>query len=643
MSNSNRKNLRALYCAATLLTLLPLTDSSAMAENAIDSIETISTFNGNTGLITACVGLYDETDNLIVNANNEPETYDVQMQLFADSDAPNDIKFQITSATPSHSNNCSGRYKQGIYSDAILIDNANANLDGTVLQLNFNHETDAGLIFALNTAPDAMLLLRDLNANTTNLGENLGSFSASSRIEFNTVNIPIMYSLTAPQCSDPNGDTNKVIVELDSQQVASVSPGQEFQLSTQGLSEGEHLVKALCSDENALNSSVLNKGYGNRSGYANGSITLSVSPNSNCTQTITALAQNLSENFPDNIPSWEQLSCFISPLQRRPNPSYLILAGDTPPPSGDEPGAPETPLTFWESIELELAFIEQWPEANFYDPTQAQIPPFYMDADDRFTDIEWDQKLRGIGTYVLLMKHLGYRSQLDYFTPPSSNIDITHSAEEFLSWWQNSYIPERVDLARLAEIVQAEYYQPWDIEPGQFVRAYGDLWLEDLSEDEQITLAQELIDSLYDAVRPEFSGTLVITNYDRFSAVGDHWKRVDLSQWDQIHFSLYTEGDVEGTEYYLAQQLSGYEEMIERDNLSTKAQLDIVVNPSAHQALLDQLPGNVQFADIEVQIYQSVFSAIEDFPALNGLGISVGNIVTSEAKTLVRQVLANAQ
>ena len=606
------------------------------AQLPLNSLDNIAVFNGNTGTISACIGLFDADNQPILNGDNQAETYDVQLQLFVDDASPEDIKFQLTSAVPTANLECSGHFQEGVYTDNVLIANAQPPLDGTVYSMHFDHDVEAGLVFTLNLQPELLQEVRSLQANSIELGTELGSFGNSLTLSFNTVNLPATYALTAPQCSDPDGDSTQVIIERDNVQIATITPGTSFTIQTQNLSEGSHTVRAYCSDEAALDSTVLGTSYGTNSDYAVGNIELQVNIDPSCTQTISTLAQNLHVDFPNNIPTWEQLNCFVAPLTRQTVPEFFLFAGDTPPPAGDEPTAPENPLTFWETVQLDLAFIQQWPEVDFYGPTQVQIPPFLIGADDRFTQTEWDQKLRGIGTYALLNKSLGHLTKVDYFTPPSSNIDITHSSEEFLTWWNTQYIPERVQLAQLAEIVKAEYYQPWDIEPGQFVRPYGDLWLDNLSDEEQIALGQQIIDSLYNAVRPEFSGTLMLINYDRFAAAGDHWKQLDLSAWDLVSFALFTEGDVEGTQLYLDEQLSGYAEMVARDGISNWTLQEITVNPERHQRLLDQQDGNVQFEDIEADIYQAVFDTIEQYPGFKGLGFTVGNIVTPEAEALVR-------
>ena len=361
----------------------------------------------------------------------------------------------------------------------------------------------------------------------------------------------------------------------------------------------------------------------------------------NCDVSLESIVQVLGDFFPDNLPSWEQLDCYVTDLVRMDNPEFLLLVGDTPPEVNFNP---VNPPTFWEEIQSDLAFAAEWPEANLYAITVGSAPPYLQGDGELYTEEEWDQKMRGLAAYGMYLKQLGFRLKVDFFYPPTyfepgeGFFPVINNADDFLDWWEDVYIPERVHLAQIAELVKAEYFQPWDVEPGQFIRSAGDGWLEDMTPEEQIAVTQQIIDSLYDAVRPEFSGTLIAINYDRYAAVGDHWKQLNFSEWDQVHFALFTEGDVEATQIYLDEQLAGYTEMVERDGLQNWVLHEVTVDEEKHQRLLQE---GETFAEIEADIYQAIFDAINNLPPdltapLGGVGLTTGNVQSEEAESIVR-------
>lgn len=163
----------------------------------------------------------------------------------------------------------------------------------------------------------------------------------------------------------------------------------------------------------------------------------------------------------------------------------------------------------------------------------------------------------------------------------------------------------------------------------------GDLWLDDLSDDEIIAVTQQLVDKLYNALRPVFSGNLVLISWDRFD-FGEYWKQLDYSDWDQVNFVIFTEGDVEATELLLESQLNGYMEMVERDGIEQWVLQEITANPVTHQRMLDQMDPPVQFNDIEAGVYEAIFDAIDAMRIKpKGIGVTTGHIQTEAARQLV--------
>lgn len=363
-----------------------------------------------------------------------------------------------------------------------------------------------------------------------------------------------------------------------------------------------------------------------------------------CNTTTETLIQNFDIDS-EAIPSWEQIDCYTSDLSRLAYPSNVIMAAPIPPDSdgggGDFPGV-------WDSLQTYTTFLQSWPEAEVSE--LSDFPPFtsidgttsfYRESDDR-----WDEKLRSKALNAIWAKQQGYRVRVTHFFPPpffdeenwsklgAQNIN---SAETFLDWWRTEYIPEREELAIMAERVKAEILMPWDIEPGIFLRTFGDDWLDDMSTGSQVILAQTMIDELHDALRPLFTGTLSVIIYDRYAAFGQHWDQINLSEWDQANFVFFTEGNLEATQRYLDDQLAGYMAIVQRSDIPWIAQ-EITVDGDVHRNLLEG--SDPTFEAIEEDIYRMIFETLADQPVKPiGIGITTGYIETSGAATYVHDAL----
>lgn len=616
---------------------------AASADPAGVDLATVSRFDAASGSLSVCIGLYDDDDVLVRLDDGRAETYLVELSLRPELAADDSAEFAVLGAALTERAACSGRLQGETLSDSILIDNGPPDLDGRIFEISFSLSLNPEPLLRYHPERNSLSELRDLNSNSVALGADLGSFASTLNRQFNTVNRPAALSLTAPSCQDPNGDATQAVIELDGGILQRLEPGASFSLDAREFGTGSYSLRAYCSDESDL--AAAGQGdFAASSAYAAGATLIEVISDPACQRPAADYLEHLNENFPDNLPSWEDLACFYGGLSRQPDPDFFVQLSDTPP----EEVSPEQAPAFWSVVQDALAFDQGWPEANISSAILGEVPPYLIGIDDFYDATEWDQKLRGMALYGIYLKQLGYRITGAFFYPPSSANNLGRgvlpamdTVDDFLAWWDDTYIPERVSLARMAELIHAEYLQPWDLEPGQFMRAFGDAWLDSLSDEEELALAQQIIDSLYAALRPEFSGTLAIINYDRYGAHGEHWQRLDLTAWDQVRFSLFTEGDVEATEYYLAEQLAGYQTMIARDNLSNWILQEITVNPDSHDILLRQMDPPVQFSDIETDVYRSLFDAIEALAIPpRGIGITAGNITEAATVTLLRERLA---
>lgn len=363
-----------------------------------------------------------------------------------------------------------------------------------------------------------------------------------------------------------------------------------------------------------------------------------------CNRTIESLAQGLDDNVPNSIPSWTQLACYTADLTRQPLPAVYIHAGQQPPTEE----LTSSTATAFDNLTDTINFYASWPATNVSNFIFSNAPPYLTDAGTPFypqNDDEWDTRMRAMATLAIYAKSLGYVIVVSYFFPPSfydfdngsSPWAEPTSSSEMLSFWRNTYIPQRVALAQMAERVRAEYLQPWDLELERTIAAFGDQWLSSLSENERVTVAQTMNDELHAALDAVFSGALIGLSYDRYSANSGYWRNLNFSAWDMMHFALFTEGDVQATRIYLDQQINGYVEMVERDNITNWALQEVTINPETHARLL---PTGTQFSAIEAQLYQAVFDKINTLNTKPmGISITAGHIQTEAAATLVRNQL----
>lgn len=362
-----------------------------------------------------------------------------------------------------------------------------------------------------------------------------------------------------------------------------------------------------------------------------------------CARSLESVLRTIDDGRPDAIPTWEEIDCWAADAPRAPHPDVVVMVADRPPDEdarGEWRGA-------WAELQARDAYLDAWP-MNQLALASTAMPPYLASDGGSFyreSPEAWDLKLRALAAGGLWVKARGLGAVMAYFYPPSFtdpekwyrlHAENVHDADSFLAWWREAWIPERVDLARTAERIGAEVLMPWDVEVGQTVRVFGDGWLEALSPAEQVALAQTAADELAAAVRPVFHGTLSVIVHDRYAAVGEQWKDLDLSAWDELRFSLFTEGDLTATERYLDEQLAGVAEIVARSGRPWIAQ-EISVDGDRHRELL---PAGVRFEDIEADVYRMIFAKLRAMPVKPvGVGVTTGFIETPEAEAYVRAEL----
>ena len=362
-------------------------------------------------------------------------------------------------------------------------------------------------------------------------------------------------------------------------------------------------------------------------------------------------AADLLAGIEQHLPTWDQIDAVAADLTRLPLDDFSIQIRDISAPTVDvgPPPPPSGGFTYFQETWQYHADLQAgWPESDFWGGKLTIGPPYTQHDGSFFYPFDQtllDEKLRSMATIGAYQKTRGLALHVTWFHPPwlfdPENLWQMHAQDvdsiaSFLDWWSNYHVALWIQIARMAERIGAEQLVPWDIEVGMTARYAQELAGVSLSPTEELALARELQDRLLSALRPVFSGALSAPVYDRYDQVGDHWKQLDVSGWDNIGFVFFTEGDVATTELYFQLQLDGYMQVAERANLPWIAHLDIAGD--RHRQLL---PPDVTWEDIEEQVWGASFDAVLGAtPAPSGLEICPPAIEVEATRQMVHQRLA---
>ncbi|HTQ99393.1 MAG TPA: hypothetical protein VMH83_05365, partial [Candidatus Acidoferrum sp.] len=246
------------------------------------SYNNIGYFDSGTGALQSCVALQTAQGQQQTDAGGNPVVYDITLSLQDGASFVFSLKnygpFQLDAGK-----DCSGTFKNGIYSDKVLIKYPGSTLDGTVLNVNMDYIGGSpNLLFRLRTGSADFGIVRNFTGNSTTLGSSLGAFQSNSVYDFTNA-LPPSVKLQMPTCNDPQGDANQVVLELDGSVMTTAAPGATYTLFTSGLTAGTHALKAYCSDESAIRAiadaagiTAPDSNYFGISAYAPGTITLKV-------------------------------------------------------------------------------------------------------------------------------------------------------------------------------------------------------------------------------------------------------------------------------------------------------------------------------------------------------------------------------
>lgn len=234
-----------MLASAAALAVAPPTGTATPLNN-------IGMFDSSTGLLTSCVTMQDATGKPTVDANGNPQIYDIVLTLKGA-----ELVFRLTSFTAFNSNagkDCSGVFKNGVFTDKALIKYPGWVMDGAVLNLTMEFIAGSALEFRMRTDSASFGKVRNFTGNSTQLGADTGDFKQNSIREFGSGAIPPTIKFKLPQCSDPQGDETRAVLERNGTVVTTGTSGSEYALSTSTLTIGEHVFKAYCSDEATIRS-----------------------------------------------------------------------------------------------------------------------------------------------------------------------------------------------------------------------------------------------------------------------------------------------------------------------------------------------------------------------------------------------------
>ena len=287
-----------------------------------------------------------------------------------------------------------------------------------------------------------------------------------------------------------------------------------------------------------------------------------------CSTTLQAHIESLNDFGNPQIASWDQINCFTADLVRLDSPQFYKMAH-----SGDTvPGTPNT-----QPAPTVLEWIEHWDDiytsygANISPALMSPVPPWVQENGEEFeyplSEEILDQKLRSASLIYINEKLKGRRIRFVQFYPPSVDIQTGNfdDEESFRAFFTNRIVPEKVIEATLAELIKAEYYNPFPLEIEIFVKNLN--FSGSLTTSQQIQLAQDIINELHAAVSPIFNGELEVPSVGRYTSFDDEWAVLDFSAYDLLAFGIFPECNLTITQDYLNLQITNFEAIVERDNI----------------------------------------------------------------------------
>lgn len=308
----------------------------------------------------------------------------------------------------------------------------------------------------------------------------------------------------------------------------------------------------------------------------------------------------------DDVPSWEQLACFTSGLARVPTTfrTRMVLDPDTVIPLQD---GPRWLLSIWDRMRQQFAVNTSavdkvgLPPHTDLERNRIQYPmeTHYADAGAAL----FDRSMRGAALFFLREKQAGRALYFSNNPPPWGVAPVFNTPDEFRTWVRDVHVPRKIMEAKTAELVQAEYYDPFQTEVEQFFAKSNQPVLAALRDTEVLQLGQEWVDQTKLAVRPLYSGRLLGRATHRVGLYSDAWSRLSFAGFDELAITLFVDCDVPTTLAYHQRQLTRFVGMAERDGIPwSVSELDVF------RRYIETCGPN--FEAIEADLYRAIFKLL---------------------------------
>lgn len=158
---------------------------------------------------------------------------------------PAEIEEMRDASDPDFLSRCSGSYRDGEYSDTVLLNAPDSPLDGGVFHIRLLLADSANSVFVIDDTEIDQI--RSYLTNSTELGDSLGSFAADSLAS--TILRSQSISVNLPTCNDPEGDPTHVDLLVDGvQQQLNLTPGSTYVYSPQNHNATDFQLFARCED-----------------------------------------------------------------------------------------------------------------------------------------------------------------------------------------------------------------------------------------------------------------------------------------------------------------------------------------------------------------------------------------------------------
>ncbi len=352
----------------------------------------------------------------------------------------------------------------------------------------------------------------------------------------------------------------------------------------------------------------------------------------------TATLEEVVINLDNYIPTWEELERFTNDAVRLSIPAYEKRALGW---YGVDPGDIKfDPMQPWmpQVMAYDQSLIDDF-GANMSSSIMSPLPPHILDDG---SEIPFpmppeilDIKLRGATALFLYEKSLGRPVTFVQFYPPHEESELFETRQEFETWFENVFLPEKEAEARAAEIMKAEKFMPWPLELEVLTRDWGGEdnggFLDGASEEEWLEFATSIKDRILSLVKTHYHGRVVAHLYNNYHLRPEahFWDRMDYTGFDEIHFAFFPPFDVEGTNAYMDEQLIHYTKILQNSgNIPWVA---------SEVSVFEWYVQDGKMLEFEKGMYEAAFNKLESAPVPpKGISAAGGYMVTESAKDYVK-------